>query len=755
MQFSYPKFAMKCKLVIYCCRSYHLIDANNSCPEYFNQDFLNKIKVGDPNAKNSQANLSSTLDWRVKSSNLKKLIEYINDFLDSVLETNHHRESVQVDAVLIARDSSVMEITKLLQLILASAVNCEKQEDFVQTILQDMDVEDQLNVKKALEPFISTTPSSLNYTQIRPTETNGRDNRTGDTQSKSSKRFSGRSNDDSLAQELFDLKREVSSLRDQNVALSDQNDDLMKKNLQLQQEINNISQDGDMISTRSKGNVSTRDGLNSGYLKSGAKGDLLYGEDDEGELMSFKDQEIIKLKKKMDALKEDLFRTSNQRDQLLQTIEYLKSQLNEESAKREDMTRKLQEMKSLKDEVDILRSKNEQFRLNEVSVENYRKKIEELNEVIHGMKYNSSGNTRSSNTNLTGVKYENGQKFISSNEGDREETIRNLKSQNDVLKKQIQETNSALAELTSVSMKKEMELMQVKDRLEILEEQKSKYEQELIDQSNIIVNLKEELKSNMSGRNRGSSYEPPDPLLYSIGHPDTPAEDLLTQLGTSDNSELKKRIDELKKEVLLKESLLHDHILRIRDLENENHHLKNSSEVMNDVKGSSFSPGDEAGEQLAVARDQCQELQEKLTELEQLLVKKDEEINELNERYKRCVSKAKQVARVLEVPLTPPGSSPGSNSGHDVSSANNQSSPYHHLLPHHTMYQQSQVTAPSSFEIQMQQLMSLVTERDKTISELELEHEKMKAFKDVEERLMSVAFHSLVSNVVSNVTVYN
>ena len=717
------------------------------CPEYFNQEFLSKIKVGDVNSKSSQG----TLDWRVKSSNLKKLVEYVNDFLDSVLETNHHRESVQVDAVRIARDSDVIELTKLLQLILASAVNCEKQENFVQIILHEMEVEDQLNVKKALEPFIPTSPSSLNPSQLRSSDANGHDPRSpGDGSSKSSKRFSARSCDDSMAQELFDLKREVSSLRDQNVALSDQNEDLVRKNLQLQQEIKAVSQDTDMMSTRSKVSVTSR--------KTSGKSDLLYDEEDEGELMSFKDQEIVKMKKKMEVLKEDLFRTSNQRDQLNQTIEYLKSQLNEESTKREEMARKLQEMKSLKDEVDILRSKNEQFKLNEVSVENYRKKIEELNEVIRGMKLQSSsnGSLRSSTSNLSQVNLGNNQKRKSASEDGDKEVIHNLKSQNEVLKKQVQETNSALAELTSVSMKKEMELMQAKDRLEMMDEQKAKYEQELRDQSNIIVNLKEELKS--ASRGRGSSYEPPDPLLYSIGHPQDPTEDLLTQLECSDGqktelkkrlecsdgqkTELKKRVDDLKREVLLKESLIQDHISRIRDLEGENQRLKDSSEVMNDVKGSSYNPEDETDEQLAVARDQCQELREKLAELEQLLVKKEEEISELNERYKRCVSKAKQVARVLEVPLSPPGSS---SSNSDVPSANNQSSPYHQLLPHQLMYQQSPVTAPSSFEIQMQQLMSLVTERDKTISELELEHEKMKAFKEVEERLMSVAFHSLVS----------
>lgn len=114
-------------------------------------------------------------------------------------------------------------------------------------------------------------------------------------------------------------------------------------------------------------------------------------------------------------------------------------------------------------------------------------------------------------------------------------------------------------------------------------------------------------------------------------------------------------------------------------------------------------------------RGELYDYQQKVSQLEGVIAKKDEEMAEIETRYRKCVSKAKQVAKVLE----PISLSSGS------SSINSSLANAEHV----------------ALEIQL---------KDKQIQELESEVEKTKQFKEVEERLMSVAFHSLAGRLQRN-----
>jgi protein HOOK3 len=138
--------------------------------------------------------------------------------------------------------------------------------------------------------------------------------------------------------------------------------------------------------------------------------------------------------------------------------------------------------------------------------------------------------------------------------------------------------------------------------------------------------------------------------------------------------------------------------------------------------------------ELDTVRSQLQDMEQKVTDLEMVSAKKDEDMIEMEGRYKKYVSKAKQAMKALEpFSLGPASVSSGMSLG------NGNGSPGPASCGGEGMGLLSAEDVSS--------LKMAIAQKDRHISDMEMEGEKTKAFREMEERLMTVAFHSLAATL--------
>ena len=108
-------------------------------PEFFDETWLSKIKrdVGT--------------NWRLKVSNLKKIIEGIFVYFMDVLNlTSTIAVDLRPDPLKIAEKYDVNELSRLLQLVLGCAVNCLEKQKYI-TEIMELEESLQRNIMAALQ----------------------------------------------------------------------------------------------------------------------------------------------------------------------------------------------------------------------------------------------------------------------------------------------------------------------------------------------------------------------------------------------------------------------------------------------------------------------------------------------------------------------------------------------------------------------------------------------------------------------------
>ncbi|CAH8529906.1 unnamed protein product [Schistosoma turkestanicum] len=113
-----------------------------SAPNHFTDDWLQKL------------NHDAEINWRLKVSNLKKILKAVVEFLNERIED---RISVQFLPNLqeIAEHENEEDTFRLLQLILACAVNCDNKQTYIQTIM-GMEETVQQALMEAIQQLMST-----------------------------------------------------------------------------------------------------------------------------------------------------------------------------------------------------------------------------------------------------------------------------------------------------------------------------------------------------------------------------------------------------------------------------------------------------------------------------------------------------------------------------------------------------------------------------------------------------------------------
>lgn len=580
-------------------------------PHYFDDDWLSKLKE-DLNDD----------QWRLKVSNIKKLIEKIIDYFENHLFISLDSAKLHPDAVAIAKNKDKTELSKLIQLILGISVNCDDKQQYIQEITK-LDLGVQQNLMEAIE-------------QLLHNETAAR----GDTAATSllDSISTDSSNPKYLKEQLLKALDTVKSLVQKEDELNERNYDLASKLKLNEEERANLQKEIERLNSR----LQAIEQANASNQKNE---------------LSEHNHHVIKLKARVDGLEKDLLRADSQKEELQIKIELMQADLDQLNQLNEELTKKVKEAKLLKDELDVHRHSADKIVKYEERIDTYKKKLEELSDIKKQCRLLEDKN-----------------KSLVENNIELEEEIKRmnlLKSQINEYKKKNQELHQQVIEKTHRCDKNEFDLKKLNEKYDVLLEEKQLLEKEKFE-------LKAQLDTTRSN-NLDSNFSlmgEPEPGTYSVNKHNLNFEIKSEEVDVKErllrleleNKHLKAKMEEANQEdLLLTKANYEDAKQRIVELENDNRNLNKklieSESKLNDLEARSellnSGPSGEAGEGRSVMRDQEHLIQQlkveikslklKLGHKDHLLSKNEEKIAEVEEKYRRAVDKAKQAFSGLEL----------------------------------------------------------------------------------------------------------
>ncbi|XP_061567120.1 protein Hook homolog 2-like [Cololabis saira] len=293
---------------------------------WFNETWLGSIKE------------ESGANWRLKVSNLKKILksmlEYYHDVLGHQVSDRH-----LPDINLIGEMGDVTELGKLVQLVLGCAVSCEKKQEQIQQIMT-LEESVQHVVMTAIQELLAKEPSS------EP----GSPETYGDFDYQSRKYyFLSEDSDDNLSQRCRDFERQLSLT--------------LEEKSSLQAEICSLKE---KLSRFDSLDVSTT---------------------------AITGKKLLLLQSQMEQLQEENYRLENSRDDIRVRAEILEREAGDLQQRNEELTSLAQEAQTLKDEMDILRHSSDRVNQLEALVETYKRKLEDLGDLRRQVRLLEERNT--------------------------------------------------------------------------------------------------------------------------------------------------------------------------------------------------------------------------------------------------------------------------------------------------------------------------------------------------------------------------
>uniref|UniRef100_A0A673I9R0 Protein Hook homolog 3 n=1 Tax=Sinocyclocheilus rhinocerous TaxID=307959 RepID=A0A673I9R0_9TELE len=592
---------------------------------YFTDAWISRIKpdVGD--------------NWRLKISNLKKILKGILDYNHEVLGQQINDFTLP-DVSLIAEHSDSAELGRMLQLILGCAVNCEQKQEYIQTIMM-MEESVQHVVMTAIQELMSkeSPVSSGNDSyvdldrQLKKTVEDLND---------------ALATKEEIAQRCHELDMQVCAVIKSS---------LLAENQVLMERLNQSDSIEDLNSPAGRAQTDPR-------------------------------QDGPKPSSGITLLRADL------RPRASESI-----------------------AQSLKDEMDVLRHSSDKVSKLEAQVEVYKKKLEDLGDLRRQVKLLEEKNTSYMQNTVT-----------------LEEDLRKAnaaRGQLETYKRQVVELQNKLSEESKKADKMEFEYKRVKEKVDSLQKEKDRLRTERDSLKETIEELrcvKAQESQLTSGLVPLGSNEPSDLLSAEIVTPEF--RERLIRLQ-HENKMLKLAQEGSDNEqIALLQSLLEDANSRKNELETENRlvnqRLLQGQSQVEELQKSLQEHGSKAEDVSPTVQeklmDATNELQKKsaaieelenkhssnqrIEELEDALKKKDEDMKQMEERYKKYLEKAKSVIRTLDP-------------------------------------KQNQGSAP-----EVQALKTQVHERERMLISLQKEYDKLSSQKDQEEKLIVSAWYNMVQH---------
>ncbi|XP_051540909.1 protein Hook homolog 3-like isoform X1 [Myxocyprinus asiaticus] len=620
---------------------------------YFTDAWISRIKpdVGD--------------NWRLKTSNLKKILKGILDYNHEVLG-QQITDFTLPDVNLIAEHADAAELGRMLQLILGCAVNCEQKQEYIQSIMM---------MEESVQHVVMTAIQELMSKEM-PVSTGSDSYGDLDRQLKTT------------VEELNDalaIKEEISQrcheLDMQVAALQEEKGSLLAENQVLMERLNQSDSIEDLNSPAGRRH--------------------------------------LQLQTQLEQLQEETFRLEAAKDDYRIRCEELEKELLEVRGQNEELTSLAEEAQSLKDEMDVLRHSSDKVSKLEAQIEVYKKKLEDLGDLRRQVKLLEEKNTSYMQNTVS-----------------LEEDLRKAntaRGQLETYKRQVVELQNKLSEESKKADKMEFEYKRVKEKVDSLQKEKDRMRTERDSLKDTIEELKcvkaQECQLT-SGLVPLGSNEASDSLAAEIITPEI-RERLIRLQHENKMLKLAQEGSDNEQIALLK-SLLEDANSRKNELESENRRvnqrlLTGQSQVEELQKSlqehrskleDSVLMKRKCQEHLEKLRDATNELQKKsaliedlenkhtsgarkIEELVDALKKKDEDMRQMEERYKKYLEKAKSVIRNLDP-------------------------------------KQNQGSAP-----EVQALKNQLQDKDRMLHSLEKEYDKTKCQRDQEEKLIVSAWYNM------------
>ncbi|XP_029364732.1 protein Hook homolog 2 isoform X2 [Echeneis naucrates] len=635
-------------------------------PSWFNETWLGRIKE------------ESGANWRLKVSNMKKILKSMLEYYHDVLGHQVSDEHLP-DVNLIGEMGDVTELGKLVQLVLGCAVSCDKKQEQIQQIMT-LEESVQHVVMTAIQELLSKEPSS----EPGSPETYG----DFDYQSRKYYFLSEEADEkEDLSQRCRDLEHQLS------VALED------KSSLQAE--------------TRTlKEKLSRYDSLDTSTT-------------------SITGKKLLLLQSQMEQLQEENYRLENSRDDMRVRGEILEREVVDLQQRNEELTSLAQEAQALKDEMDILRHSSDRVNQLEAMVDTYKRKLEDLGDLRRQVRLLEERNT-----------------VYMQRTCELEEELRRanaVRNQLDTYKRQAHELHTKHSAEAMKAEKWQFEYKNLYDKYDALQKEKER----LISERDTLRENNDELRCaqvqqrclNGAGGLRDSGVTVgnlaaeimPTELKETVVRLQSENKMLCVQeetyrqklvevkaeleeaqrskntletqnrLNEQQISELRSQIEELQRTLQEQDSKTEDSSLLKKKLEE---HLEKLHEAHSDLQKKR-----EVIDDLEPKVDS--NLAKKIDELHEILRKKDEDMKQMEERYKRYVEKARTVIKTLD-----PKQQPAS-----------------HQIP------------------EVQALKNQLAEKERKIHHLEHDYEKSRARHDQEEKLiisawynMGMAYHQTVSS---------
>lgn len=383
-------------------------------PEWFTAAWRVKIKT----------DVSS--NWRLKVSNLKKIVEAVMEYYIECLN-QQLSGYVKPDASKIGEHCDYHELRRLLQLILGCAVNCNQKQKYI-TRIMGMEETVQQAIMQSIQELESnmhgprlSLGTSLNFESLDVAD--------GTQQRLLAELQLTVDMREQLAQRCHELDQQLSLLQEEKAAL-------VAENKKLQERL-----------------------------------DEFENPEESGSILKYSG-----LRKQVEALKDDLFKVETSRDDYRLKVELLEKEVLELQSRQEDLQKAADEANHLKDEIDSLRETADKVAKYELTIESYKKKMEDFSDLRRQVKILEDKNLE----------------YLQSQIDYEEESKRTamLRNHLDACKQQLAEVHHKLDEQTNKCDKLEFEGKKMEAKLSTLQRERDR----LIVERDALKETNEELK---------------------------------------------------------------------------------------------------------------------------------------------------------------------------------------------------------------------------------------------------------------------
>ncbi|CAM9761676.1 unnamed protein product, partial [Lampetra planeri] len=273
--------------------------------------------------------------WRLKVSNLKKVLQGIQDYYSEVLGVQVSPACVP-DVAAVGEHADHAEMGRLLQLVLGCAINCENKQEHIENIMQ-LEESVQHVVMAAIQELLSREgmgPSvSMSAADLEALENELKRSMDALQETEAEKA--------EITQRCHVLDQQASALLEERNALLAENEALVERLHMLE---------------------AGEDCVDGGPGSSSRRG-------------------LLHVQAQLEELREENFRLEAAKDECRIQNEQLHRELLDAQEKNVEMSSLVEETQILKDEMDILRHSSSRVAQLEGTVESYRRRLEELGEL--------------------------------------------------------------------------------------------------------------------------------------------------------------------------------------------------------------------------------------------------------------------------------------------------------------------------------------------------------------------------------------